>query len=107
MTAWQSKISVFVGSKVILIPTPDPIKGEVKPEMFDGPFLEAFFLLTTYQLKSEHSKVFLSINSDLVNQQTLIYLTKMFFQMHKEQITIHKGGLSTRVGPNPKSCRLL
>jgi len=40
--AWQSKISVFVGSKVILIPAPDPTEGEVKPEMFDGPFLETF-----------------------------------------------------------------
>jgi len=53
--AWQSKISVFVGSKVILVTTPDPTEGEVKPEMFDGPFLEAFFV-NNLSTKSEHSK---------------------------------------------------
>ena len=73
--------------------------------MFDGPFLEDFSI-KNLSTKSEHSKVFLTINSDLVNQQDLIYLTEIILQMHKEQITIHKGGLSTQVGPNPKSCRL-
>jgi len=38
MIAWQTKISVFVGSKVTLIPATDPIEGEVKLEVFDGPF---------------------------------------------------------------------
>ena len=41
--------SVFVGSKVILVTAPDPTEEEVKPQMFDGPFLK-LSLLTTYQL---------------------------------------------------------
>ena len=42
MIAWQSKVSVFVGSKVTLIPAPDATKGEVKSEVLDGLFLELF-----------------------------------------------------------------
>jgi len=42
MIAWQSKVSVFVGSKVTLIPTPDPTEGEVKSEVLDGISLELF-----------------------------------------------------------------
>jgi len=38
MIAWQSKDSVFGGSKVTLIPAPDPTEGEVKLEVLDGPF---------------------------------------------------------------------
>ena len=57
MIAWQSKISVFVGSKVILVTTPDPTKGEVKPQMFVGPFLEAFSV-SNQSTKSEHEKLF-------------------------------------------------
>jgi len=57
--AWQSKISVFVGSKVILVTTPDPTEGEVKPQMFDGPFLEAFSV-NNLSTKSEHEKLFYS-----------------------------------------------
>ena len=57
MIAWQSKISVFVASKVILVRAPDPTKGEVKPQMFDGPFLEAFSV-NNLSTKSEHEKLF-------------------------------------------------
>jgi len=32
------KNQCFCGQQVILIPAPDPTEGEVKPEMFDGPF---------------------------------------------------------------------
>ena len=74
MIAWQSKISVFVGSKVILVTTPNPTEGEVKPGMFDGPFLGAF-PANNLSLNLSTQKVFLTINNDLINQQTLIYLT--------------------------------
>jgi len=40
MIAWQSKDSVFGGSKVTLIPAPDPTEGEVKSEVLDGHFSE-------------------------------------------------------------------
>ena len=36
------KTSVFGGSKVTLIPAPDPIEGEVKSEVLDGLFLNLF-----------------------------------------------------------------
>jgi len=49
MIAWKIKVSVFVGNKVTLIPTPDPTGGEVKREVLDGIFLELFPLIT-YQL---------------------------------------------------------
>ena len=42
MIAWRSKDYVFVGSKVTLIPAPDPTEGEVKPEALDGLFLKLF-----------------------------------------------------------------
>ena len=57
MIAWQSKVSAFVGSKVILVTAPDPTKGEVKPQMFDGPFLEDFSV-NNLSTKSEHEKLF-------------------------------------------------
>jgi len=38
MVAWGSKDSVFGGSKVTLIPAPDPTEGEVKSEVLDDPF---------------------------------------------------------------------
>jgi len=57
--AWQSKISVFVGSKVILVATPDPTEGEVKPQMFVGPFLEDFYV-NNLSTKSEHENLFYS-----------------------------------------------
>ena len=40
MIAWQSKDSVFGGSKVTLIPAPDATEGEVKSEVLDGHFSE-------------------------------------------------------------------
>ena len=52
-----SKVSVFVGSKVILVTAPDPTKGEVKPQMFVGPFLEAFSI-NNLLTKSEHENLF-------------------------------------------------
>jgi len=57
--AWQSKISVFVGNKFILVTARDPIEGEVKPQMFVGPFLEAFSV-NNLSTKSEHEKLFYS-----------------------------------------------
>jgi len=55
--AWQSKINVFVGSKVTLIPAPDPTEGEVKPVMFDDPFLN-LFPIKNLSTKYEHQKSF-------------------------------------------------
>jgi len=57
--AWQGKINVFVGNKVILVTAPDPTEGEVKPQMFDGPFLEDFFV-NNLSTKSEHENLFYS-----------------------------------------------
>jgi len=57
--AWQSKISVFVGNKVILVTAPAPTEGEVKPQMFVGPFLEVF-PINNLSTKSEHEKLFYS-----------------------------------------------
>jgi len=48
-----------VGSKVILVTALDPTEGEVKPQMFDGPFLEAFSV-NNQLIKSEHEKLFYS-----------------------------------------------
>ena len=59
MVAWQSKISVFVGSKVILVTAPDPTEGEVKPQMFVGPFLEDVSV-NNLPTKSDHEKLFYS-----------------------------------------------
>ena len=59
MIAWQSKVSVFVGSKVSLVTALDPTEGEVKPLMFVGPFLEAFSV-NNLSTKSEHEKLFYS-----------------------------------------------
>ena len=59
MIAWQSKESVFVGSKVILVIALDPTKGEMEPQMFDGPFLEAFSV-NNLSTKSEHENLFFS-----------------------------------------------
>jgi len=42
MIAWWSKDSVFGGSKVTLIPAPDPTKGEVKSEVLDCLSLKIF-----------------------------------------------------------------
>jgi len=55
--AWQSKVSVFVGSKVTLILAPDPIEGEVKSEVFDGPFLK-LFPVNNLSTQSKHQKSF-------------------------------------------------
>jgi len=55
--AWQSKISVFVGSKVTLIPAPDPTEGEVKSEVLDGLFLK-LVPVNNLSTKSEHEKLF-------------------------------------------------
>ena len=55
MIAWQSKVSVFVGSKVTLIPTPDPTEGEVKSEVLDGLFLK-LFLVNNLSTQSEYKK---------------------------------------------------
>jgi len=55
--AWQGKINVFVGSKVILVTARDPTEGEVKPQMFDGPSLEAFFV-NNLSTKFEHEYLF-------------------------------------------------
>lgn len=68
-----------------------------------GPFAFLSIYLSLYLQQD----LVLNTNSDLVDQQDLIYLIEMILQIHKEQIKIHKGGLSTRVGPNSKSCRLL
>ena len=57
MIAWKSEVSVFVGSKVIVVTTPDPTEGEVKPQMFVGPFLEAFSV-NNLSTKSKHEKLF-------------------------------------------------
>jgi len=55
--AWQSKISVFVGSKVSLIPALDPTKGEVISEVLDGLFLK-LVPVNNLSTKSEHEKLF-------------------------------------------------
>jgi len=57
MIAWRSKESVFVGSKVTLIPTPDPTEGEVKLEVLDGLFLK-IFPVNNLSNQSEHEKLF-------------------------------------------------
>ena len=67
MIAWQSKISVFVGSKVIIVTAPDPTEGEVKPQMFVGPFLEDFSVKNLLT-KSEHEKLFYSSENKLNNK---------------------------------------
>ena len=59
--------SVFVGSKVILVTAPDPTEGEVKPQMFVGPFLEAFSV-NNLSTKSEHEKLFYSSKNKLNNK---------------------------------------
>jgi len=55
--AWQSKISVFVGSKVTLIPAPDPTEGEVKLEVLDSVFLKIFPVINLSN-QSKHEKLF-------------------------------------------------
>ena len=67
MIAWQSKVSAFVGSKVILVTAPDPTKGEVKTQMFVGPFLEAFSV-NNLSTKYEHENLFYSSNKKLNNK---------------------------------------
>jgi len=57
MITWQSKVSVFVGSKVTLITARDPTKGEVKSEVLDGLFLELFPVNNLSNL-SEHQTSF-------------------------------------------------
>ena len=57
MIAWKSKVSVFVGSKVTLIPTPDPTKGEVKSEVLDGHFMKIFSVINLSN-QSEHENPF-------------------------------------------------
>jgi len=57
MIAWQSKVSVFVGSKVTLIPTPNPTEGEVKSEVLDGPFLK-LVPVNNLPTQSEHQNYF-------------------------------------------------
>jgi len=49
--------NVFVGSKVTLIPTPDPTEGEVKSEVLDGLFLK-LVLVNNLSTKSKHEKLF-------------------------------------------------
>ena len=49
--------TVFLCSKVTLIPAPDPTEGEVKSEVFDGPLFK-LFLLTTYQLNLNIKSLF-------------------------------------------------
>jgi len=55
--AWQSKISVFMGSKVTLIPASDPTEGEVKSEVLDGLFLK-LVPINNLSNKSEHENLF-------------------------------------------------
>jgi len=57
MIAWRSKDCVFVGSKVTLIPAPDPIEGEVKSEVLDGLFLKIFPVINLSN-QSKHEKLF-------------------------------------------------
>jgi len=57
MIAWKSKVSVFVGNKVTLIPAPDPTEGEVKSEVLDGLFLE-LFPVNNLSTQSEHQNSF-------------------------------------------------
>ena len=57
MIAWQRKDCVFVGSKVTLIPAPDPTEGEVKSEVLDGPFLK-LVPVNNLSTQSEHQKSF-------------------------------------------------
>jgi len=57
MIAWQRKDNVFVGSKVTLIPAPNPTEGEVKSEVLDGLFLK-LFPVNNVSTQSEHQKSF-------------------------------------------------
>ena len=57
MIAWWSKDSFFGGSKVTLIPAPDPTEGEVKSEALDGLFLK-LFPINNLSTQSEHQKSF-------------------------------------------------
>jgi len=57
MIAWKSKVNVFVGSKVTLIPAPDPNEGEVKSEVLDGLFLK-LVPINNLSTQSEHQKSF-------------------------------------------------
>ena len=57
MIAWQSKVSVFVGSKVTLILALDPTEGEVKSEVLDGLFMK-IFPVNNLSNQSEHENLF-------------------------------------------------
>ena len=57
MIAWRSRDCVFVGSKVTLIPAPDPTEGEVKLEILDGLFLKIFSVINL-STQSEHKNPF-------------------------------------------------
>jgi len=55
--AWQSKISISVGSKVTLITALDPTEGEAKSKVLDGLFLK-LVPVNNLSTKSEHEKLF-------------------------------------------------
>ena len=57
MLVWRSKDSIFGGSKVTLIPAPDPTEGEVKSEMLDGPFMK-LVPVNNLSTQFEHQKSF-------------------------------------------------
>jgi len=57
MIAWQSKVSVFVGSKVTLIPAPDPTEGEMKSEVLGGIFPK-LVPVNNLSTQSEYQKSF-------------------------------------------------
>ena len=57
MIAWRSKDNVFGGSKVTLIPAPDPTEGEVKLEVLDGLFVKLFHV-NNLSTQFEHQKPF-------------------------------------------------